>query len=236
MDGLTDDADVSEITSSSLDEIVKVSEIIAAGQNRYFILKSLTYNELASSVKSKRWSTQIHNEKNLNDAYKSSGQVFLIFSVNRSKEYFGYARMASPIESSSSPAAAETESPIESLETQVFDPQRAITTPAIGLIPEGFIVDELYRGRIYWEARPSNLAADEPIQTDGIETMMKSFALEWVSLRRLPFKYTTHIRNMWNGNKEVKVARDGTELETNAGRDLCSLFHNHNVTYGERSQ
>ena len=144
--------------------------------------------------------------------------------------------MASPIESSPSPAAVKTESPVESPEPQVFDPQPAINTPATGLIPEGFVVDDLHRGRIYWEVRRTNLSTDEPVQADGSDAVVKSFAMEWISLRRLPFKFTTHIRNMWNGNKEVKVARDGTELEPNAGRDLCSLFFNHNVTYGERSQ
>jgi hypothetical protein len=42
----------------------------AEGKNRYFIIKSLTYDDLLNSVKSRRWSTQIQNESFLNNAYK----------------------------------------------------------------------------------------------------------------------------------------------------------------------
>ncbi|KAH7101280.1 YT521-B-like domain-containing protein [Auriculariales sp. MPI-PUGE-AT-0066] len=43
------------------------------------------------------WSTQRHNEGILDQAYRTSKDVFLIFSANKSGEFFGYARMAGPI-------------------------------------------------------------------------------------------------------------------------------------------
>jgi hypothetical protein len=53
-------------------ESLSVTE--AEGKNRYFIIKSLTYDDLLNSVKSRRWSTQIQNESFLNNAYKVKGQ------------------------------------------------------------------------------------------------------------------------------------------------------------------
>jgi YT521-B-like domain len=43
--------------------------------------------------------------------------------------------------------------------------------------------------------------------------------------QRLPFSQTRHLRNSWNNNREVKVSRDGTELETTVGEMLMQGFH-----------
>jgi hypothetical protein len=42
---------------------------------------------------------------------------------------------------------------------------------------------------------------------------------------RLPFYRTRGLRNPWNSNREVKIARDGTELEPGIGAKLLQLFH-----------
>jgi len=47
-----------------------------------------------------------------------------------------------------------------------------------------------------------------------------SFAVEWISTVRLPFQRTRHFRNPWNHDREVKVSRDGTELEPTIGEKL----------------
>ena len=77
---------------------------------RYFILKSLTQvcgvyisrrklwidtrlqKDLDISVKEGLWATQKHNEITLDQAYRTSKEVYLIFGVNKSGEFFGYAR------------------------------------------------------------------------------------------------------------------------------------------------
>jgi YT521-B-like domain/RNA recognition motif. (a.k.a. RRM, RBD, or RNP domain) len=77
---------------------------------RYFILKSLTQvsyrmvqmslrvlrldgqYDLDLSVEKGLWATQKHNEGILDQAYRTSQEVFLIFSVNKSGEFYGYAR------------------------------------------------------------------------------------------------------------------------------------------------
>lgn len=47
-----------------------------------------------------------------------------------------------------------------------------------------------------------------------------SFAVEWLSTERVPFHRTRHLRNPWNHDREVKVSRDGTELEPSVGKRL----------------
>ncbi|KAH8925271.1 hypothetical protein BT69DRAFT_1146492 [Atractiella rhizophila] len=64
---------------------------------RYFILKSHTEDDLLLSVKRGKWATQSHNEVVLDQAFRTSKVVYLIFGANKSGEFFGYARMTSPI-------------------------------------------------------------------------------------------------------------------------------------------
>ncbi|KAH8981893.1 YT521-B-like domain-containing protein [Lactarius akahatsu] len=64
---------------------------------RYFILKSSTQYDLDLSVQKNIWATQRHNEEILDQAYRTSKDVFLIFSVNKSGGFYGYARMAGPV-------------------------------------------------------------------------------------------------------------------------------------------
>ena len=46
------------------------------------------------SVLKNIWATQHHNEGILDQAFRTSKDVFLIFSVNKSGEFYGYARLA----------------------------------------------------------------------------------------------------------------------------------------------
>lgn len=48
----------------------------------------------------------------------------------------------------------------------------------------------------------------------------ESFRVEWIKTTRLPFYRTRHLRNPWNHDREVKVSRDGTELEPSVGQAL----------------
>ncbi|KAJ6527733.1 YT521-B-like domain-containing protein, partial [Mycena capillaripes] len=111
---------------------------------RYFILKSLTRDDLDLSVQRGVWATQKHNEGILDRAFRSSKDVFLVFSVNRSGEFYGYARCG-------------------------------------------------------WG---------------------EDFRLQWLCNDRLPFVRTRYIHNPWNHGREVKVSRDGTEIEPMVGQAL----------------
>ena len=52
------------------------------------------------------------------------------------------------------------------------------------------------------------------------ETWGESFKIVWLATEKLPFNRTRHLRNQWNHDREVKVSRDGTELEPTVGQKL----------------
>ncbi|KAM0437623.1 hypothetical protein ACHAPT_001987 [Fusarium lateritium] len=208
-------------------------------KDKFFILKSLTVEDLELSVRTGIWATQSHNEDALNSAFKGADSVYLVFSANKSGEYFGYARMISQIDED--PAAAIEFAPT-SQATSDLDLPKAIPTEATEHAPKGRIIDDSARGTIFWEAEREEVAdglsdaesesememssgksnsAEEP----GTKTWGKPFKLEWLSTSRLPFYRTRGLRNPWNSNREVKIARDGTELEPSVGRRLIGLFN-----------
>jgi hypothetical protein len=48
----------------------------------------------------------------------------------------------------------------------------------------------------------------------------RSFRVKWLCTARLPFRRLQKLRNPWNKDREVKVSRDGTELEPSVGQRL----------------
>ncbi|KAK2802931.1 hypothetical protein FQN50_007176 [Emmonsiellopsis sp. PD_5] len=208
---------------------------------RFFIVKSLTIEDIERSRVSGVWATQKHNEATLNHAYevgdlayKSSKAVYLIFSANKSGEYFGYARMVSPI------PPGDANPPNDTQESNIaISPESPITiaTPATAAAPAGVIFEDRARGTIFWESdRDENTGtgtADREqgagAETEADEKLLdqpfgRPFSVEWLSWQRVPFHRTRGLRNPWNANKEVKIARDGTELEPSVGRSLIELF------------
>lgn len=225
---------------------------IETGQHRvkekFFIIKSLTVDDLERSVTNGIWATQAHNEEVLNTAFDTADNVYLIFSANKSGEYFGYARMESPI---GTDVAFEAEKEIKEKEQSTAAPQTlssadvpvTIPTPATATAPRGYIIDDSARGTIFWEAdsgtstpstatdsasqEPTDVSTQPPGQSKAISqqtTFGKPFRISWQSTERLAFYRTRGLRNPWNANREVKIARDGTELEPTVGRKLIGMF------------
>lgn len=193
---------------------------------KFYIVKSLTLQDLEASVRNGIWATQSHNESTLNQAYKAADNVYLIFSANKSGEYFGYARMASPIAGEAVPVGS-AHSPQTSAPS---DGPQSIPTPATETAPRGRIIDDSARGTIFWEAELSDEeeAASPSKETDdsnGGQDLGRPFKIEWISTARLPFYRTRGLRNPWNANREIKIARDGTELEPSVGKRLVQMFH-----------
>ncbi|KAI1793327.1 YT521-B-like domain-containing protein [Ganoderma leucocontextum] len=310
---------------------------------RYFILKSLTQFDLDLSVEKGLWATQRHNEGILDQAFRTSKEVYLIFSVNKSGEFYGYAKMVGPVmrgearvswasrtdslqrrsaqhrdsgsqrESTflspgehrfgespyplspeqtlktptSSPsvqhqpsqqqdrnaasAPAEMLQPHRVLSQATMDEPQAFSydhqgirpvAPAIAGLkqlsqPEGIELDRMAPirairdplERVSEAARAVSDGALQPVaeederphdrtadadadagkekaadqagaaQDDG-PVWGESFKVEWVRTERLPFTRTRHLRNPWNHDREVKVSRDGTELEPSVGQML----------------
>jgi len=190
---------------------------------RFFIMKSFTMQDLEQCVRDGVWATQLHNEDMLNSAYESAADIYLIFSANRSGEYFGYARMSSSISDYAqaiTSMASVSEGPI------------CIYTPATESAPEGRVIDDSARGTIFWESILSDNEKEQVDEAcegdrndDGSQMRGNTFTVEWKSTRRLPFYHTRGMRNNWNSNRQIKVARDGTELEPGVGRRLVQLFH-----------
>jgi hypothetical protein len=167
--------------------------------------------------------------------WQTAENVYLIFSANKSGEYFGYARMTAAIDDD--PEAAIEFAP-QPQAVEDSDLPKAIPTPATDFAPKGRIIDDSARGTIFWEAETDDAEGagdnDEPRsehsdhdQDTGTPSKAwgKPFRVEWISTTRLPFYRTRGLRNPWNSNREVKIARDGTELETSVGRRLTQMFH-----------
>ena len=258
-----------EVSSRALEaaaESTRTGEPTTKVPDKYFVLKSLTVEDMELSVRNSIWATQSHNEEALNKAYEvskrdrftvlssslpmeqTSENVYLIFSANKSGEYFGVARMASPI---TDEAAAGLEWAPRG-EKVIDDPDvpRSIPTAATESAPKGRIIDDSARGTIFWEADPEDddiapiidHEVDDPEEEmqaaekaeDAVDAALslstdaqafgKPFKIQWLATNRLPFYRTRGLRNPWNANREVKIARDGTELETSVGRRLVQMF------------
>ncbi|KAJ7256853.1 YT521-B-like domain-containing protein [Mycena haematopus] len=308
---------------------------------RYFILKSLTQDDLDKSVHTGVWATQKHNEGILDRAFRTSKDVFLIFSVNKSGEFYGYAQMAGSIgevdggrvtwarrdstssnasgrnaasksvplfiaanntgdplqlqdhhilsgdrhvENSPQPFGTPSGTPLRSSPKEVqtapaelgrphrnisissaypgpsasYDqgvgisqgrdlrlderaPFRAMRSPTAAETSAGPAADghsqQRRRESIGSGAHMSELGAvaEEPGNADGViaegagnvdgeqprdETWGENFKLRWLCTERLPFQRTRQLRNPWNHDREIKVSRDGTELEPSVGQAL----------------
>lgn len=145
------------------------------------------------------------------------------------------------------PAAAVEFAPKTQSVSDVDLPKEIPTEPT-EFTPKGRIIDDSARGTIFWESvRDENMEGQEADETTPTvadqddassgpdnggpesKTWGKPFKLEWLCTNRLPFYRCRGLRNPWNSNREVKIARDGTELEPSTGRRLIGLFNrNHN--------
>jgi hypothetical protein len=62
--------------------------------------------------------------------------------------------------------------------------------------------------------RPSEVIAENAESVlDAANPLAPAFKIEWIRVGPLNFSRTRHLRNPWNGDREVKVSRDGTEVE-----------------------
>ncbi|KAG2117752.1 YT521-B-like domain-containing protein [Suillus clintonianus] len=307
---------------------------------RFFILKSLTQSDLDLSVENGLWATQRHNEAILDQAYRTSNEVILIFSVNKSGEFYGYARMASRIlrgehkvswashaDSSTtslsssrrehgSPSLVATNQPfftpsehrlveespmpftpysggLLSNKPSPMEPHRASAPAALGprprrefsaepptplsdsgnvrltarLISKDFadstpdiVLDKNAPVRAVRnkgstdgtksvgsalqavEEENNSISSDdgdageEQLKDDAMPSMTKNvgdeeqqgwgqaFKVEWLCTDRLPFHCTRHLRNPWNHDREIKISRDGTEVEPGVGQQLLEQW------------
>lgn len=137
---------------------------------RYFIVKSNNHENVTLSKAKGVWATPPANERKLNDAYRHSTNVILIYSVKESGHFQGFARLASE--------------------------SRHDGVPIPWVLPPGF---------------------DRRI-------LSGTFKVDWLNRKEVRFSACSNLRNPWNENKEVKICRDGQELEPSVGEMLCRMF------------
>jgi hypothetical protein len=187
--------------SSSSSTVTKVSEMFS-------IMKSLPLQDLEASVRNGTWETQLHNETRLYQAFNNAEKVYLIFLANKSGAYFGYARMISSIAGGAVLAgSAPSFQPL----TLSYGP-RSILTLVTETAPRGRTLNDSARGTIFCETELSgaeSASLDKELEEgSGGQDLRRQSGVEWISTARLPFYRTRSLRNPWNSNREVKVARD----------------------------
>ncbi|WWD05329.1 hypothetical protein V865_003402 [Kwoniella europaea PYCC6329] len=277
---------------------------------RVFILKSLTTAELEESVQTGTWKTQRHNEPILDQAFRTSPEVFLIFGANRSGEFFGYAKMIEPIDkerakkqstgasiarrptanidggesrppffltpsqshlASSSPGeiTPNEEAKLEhavgwrrtdpsdirnkphhdnksiqsapELRARTLDP-KALQHDYFPPVPINDEEEADHQEHLGGSNRQPTLDEQGVLRKDTVltpdekaereeeeahdefveESRGHVFRIEWVKVGPIPFNKTRHLRNPWNADREVKVSRDGTEVEPTVGSLLMA--------------
>lgn len=299
---------------------------------RYFVLKSSNRAGLQNSVRTGTWHTQAHNEQVLDRAFRTSQEVYLIFSENKSGTFFGYAKLKQSIlgrisdgrdfaggqreEPPGRPPEPQsyadditprrTNSPVPLTDpmpsTQdAFRPgpwrsappilgpsyfELSTSVPPLPGSPLSFIslpetqeeaelIVQTDEGELEFheefigslpptsESTPRELASSQsdlgglhkhrismsrvsssnsddhlapptlssrPASTGSgsgsdSQRAVVEFEIEWIKTLPLPFKRTRHIRNVWNDNREVKISRDGTELDPIAGQLLVEAWY-----------
>ncbi|KAJ3284432.1 hypothetical protein HK104_009966 [Borealophlyctis nickersoniae] len=181
------------------------SGVEAAGtyqfEDRFFIMKSLSIGDLEIARRTGYWATQLKNEPILEKAFGNTRNVYLIFSANKSGEFYGCARMESAI-----------------------DPEKATD---IDWLPVGSLNHPNDKQRDKGDSdkypQPAAAASSHPTipRSESPEADCPehpkwgtNFKIRWIITHPLPFARTKHLRNSWNANKQIKVSRDGTEVET----------------------
>ncbi|KAF9215682.1 hypothetical protein BGZ59_000651 [Podila verticillata] len=194
--------------------------------SRYFILKSLSEEDLKLSVQYGVWATQDHLVPILNEAFNTTKDVYLIFSANKSGEFFGYARMMGMI-------SKELEDEMDAATSdKIWQP--AIDLPLSPELKASMLVavEEAEK-----EGKPISTQEAEKIALASTTTKSWGikFPIQWIHVHKVPFSKTARMYNPYYENREVKVSKDGTELEPSVGQQLMALFQKSNKRRGRGS-
>ncbi|KAH8822952.1 YT521-B-like domain-containing protein [Flagelloscypha sp. PMI_526] len=256
---------------------------------RYFVLKSRSRSSLEDAIRDETWSTQVHNEVELDRAFRTAKEVYLFFSENKSGAWFGYAKMAGRVW----PGSPEVSNTPDNQSDNRSNPPRITTSPR-PIVEDSPTARDAFRpgpyrsappilGPSYFEVSPAPppdspfsfislpLDTDEkeaivesqsfsrsgdnsdefllrpPSLTEGtsgdtsrdisnssqsrfgvgpktVPLTQRAFPITWIETKSIPFSKTKHIRNMWNDNREVKISRDGIEIDPIAGERMIKAW------------
>lgn len=77
--------------------------------------------------------------------------------------------------------------------------------------------------RAIWESETSEISS-QPALLSKLEQFGNPCQIEWLSTQNVPFDDVRGIKNAWNSNKEVHVARNITAVEPSAADALLNLW------------
>lgn len=146
--------------------------------------------------------------------------MYLVFSANKSSKFFGYARLTTP--------AIVSQCEVDSHKdlTVGYWSQLHVSETAASLkAPAGTLIHNPDRETFFWIAQQPQKEAQDLYRKHTLRINHKSperpfsgtMQLRWLSTRRVPFSRARGLRNPWNSNRAVKIARDGTEVEPSVG-------------------
>ncbi|KAJ7728038.1 YTH domain-containing protein [Mycena olivaceomarginata] len=207
---------------------------------RFFILKSV--EDLDLSVRTGVWETQRHNESVLDRAFRTAADVVLIFSVNKSGEFYGWARMdgpsgqgkAAPWAPRGDQAAPRTDRALRRLPAS-----RSSCTLAVRPVLKKQSLDPMVlrapldhpaRCLAWIEKEEMGAPADTRNRDGGGrqegegESWGQNFPLHWMCTEFATLHAHESVRNPWNHDRQVKIARDGTEIEPAVGHALIEQW------------
>jgi YT521-B-like domain len=112
--------------------------------------------------------------------------VYLIFSVNKSGEFFGYARMVSEIQANSEGETARgpeknSEEKASGSPAVVLAGPKTTVTPRTNVAPRGKIFEDEIRGTVFWEVASSDdedIGEGEQVKDDN--TWGNPFHIDWI--------------------------------------------------------
>ncbi|KAF7372094.1 YTH domain-containing protein 1 [Mycena venus] len=245
--------------------------------------------DLDLSVRTGVWATQRHNESVLDRAFRTAADVVLIFSVNKSGEFYGWARcvyfvfsvfsslllprtqpiltsvfpihrMEGPVgQGEAAPWAprGDQADPALTAETHTHTHRPPPTGPARAVQSAPALVAMRSSARLSVLRVPKPKRSLDPMMLRELEHPLaaspgtekevrasadtrnregggqqegtgegwgQSFAVRWMCTESLPFTRTKSVRNPWNHDRQVKIARDGTEIEPAVGHALIEQW------------
>ena len=238
------------------------------GQGKYFVLKSYSLETLYRSLGSGLWHVPKRHVERLNHAFQTASKVYLIFSVNGSGRFFGYASMRAEIRKDEEflvlPAGTDLPSRIldvpnnwespnsdDDLKTDPLSRRQSLSS-CTSSCSTGSISYDPQRRKITWHApwschQTKELKSsfdDLPMnRSSGSSTMVTSPSrpdpgtlisdltrytrpceVKWLSTQSIPFDEIRGLRNAWNSNKEIHIARNVTAVEPNSATSLLKRW------------
>jgi len=119
----------------------------------------------------------------MNTNPQTSDNVYLVFSVNKSGEFYGYARMASEIYPQKCEAADTIGSEhLAQPPPVVLTGPKTTVTPRTSSAPRGKIFEDEFRGTVFWEIAESSDDDDagDAEQVRGQYRWGNTFRVEWL--------------------------------------------------------